>query len=70
MKPEEIKSFVLAPDHKMFMEIRQNTEKFLKHLENPDKDVPWSVTLPLHGSDLFFDDPKISFPKFWDVDSC
>jgi len=43
LTPEEIKDFLLAPDHRMWMEIRRETEHFLQLLDEPGTRVPWKV---------------------------
>ena len=49
MTPQEIKEFLLAPDQKMFVEIRQNTEKFLEELlEEPGIRAPSAAKVLWH----------------------
>ncbi|CAE7337773.1 GIP [Symbiodinium sp. CCMP2456] len=43
LEPEEIKEFLLAPDHQMWMEIKERTERFLHLLDEPGIRVPWKV---------------------------
>ncbi|CAE7841466.1 PRY3 [Symbiodinium necroappetens] len=43
MRPEDIKSFLQAPDHQFWQQIKQNTEEFIKLLEDPGAAVPYSV---------------------------
>ena len=43
MRPEDIKSFLLAPDHQFWQQIKQNTEQFIKLLKAPGAAVPYSV---------------------------
>ena len=39
MPPKEIKHFLEAPDHRLWLEIKKNTEDFVKLLRNPGKPV-------------------------------
>ena len=43
MRPEDIKSFLQAPDHQFWQQIKQNTEEFIKLLNDPGAVLPYSV---------------------------